>query len=280
MHPSERFVAPHSILTGVPLKHLIDAKHVALIAESFAAVDAAFNTQQFTAQATEGLEALELKDRARKIAHALAQQLPKDVAHAAQIVTASLGKKLEVTQDYGLAPYYYMPHSEWIGQYGVADFESGLQANYEITQRYSAEFSIRPFIVAYESTCLQQLHRWCHDPNPHVRRLVSEGTRTRLPWAMRLKNIQAQPQLTLPLLEQLKDDPELYVRRSVANHLGDIAKDHLELALKISRRWLEESHHMQDRSQAKNRRWLIRHALRYPAKKQNAMALEIRTAAK
>jgi 3-methyladenine DNA glycosylase AlkC len=280
MHPSEHFIAPNTILTGVPLKQLIDAQLVALIAKSFVAIDTDFNSQRFIACASEGLEALELKDRARHIAHALAEELPKNIEAATQRVIASFGKKLEVTQDYGLAPFYYMPHSEWIGLYAVADLKSGLRANYELTQRYTAEFSIRPFIIAHESACLRELDQWCQDRNPHVRRLVSEGTRARLPWAMRLKNIQAQPQLTLPLLEKLKDDPELYVRRSVANHLGDIAKDHLDLVLETCRRWLEESQKMPDRTQAKNRRWLIRHALRYPAKKQNAKALELRARAK
>jgi len=280
MHPSKRFVAPNTILTGVPLKHLIDDKLVALIAESFSAVDSKFDAKAFSTQATQGLEALELKDRARQIAHALHAQLPKDIPSACETVIQSFGAKLEVTKDYGLAPFFYMPHSEWIGLYAVADFRSGMRANYELTQRYTAEFSIRPFILEHEAACLKQLKAWCTDPNPHVRRLVSEGSRPRLPWAMRLNNIQAKPSLSLALLKKLKDDPELYVRRSVANHLGDLAKDHLELVLEICDRWLEESQAMQDSAQAKERRWIIRHALRYPAKKEVARALEIRLAAK
>lgn len=279
MHPSEKFSAPNTILTGVPLKHLIDAKLVGFIAESFVAVHPSFNAKKFTRDATKGLEDLELKDRARHIAHALAKQLPDDFDTAAEIVIASFGKKLAVTKDFGLTPFFYMAHSEWIGLNGVAHFESGLRANYELTQRYTAEFSIRPFIIEHEAACLQQLDQWCHDPNPHVRRLVSEGTRSRLPWAMRLRNVQARPQLTLPLLEKLKDDPELYVRRSVANHLGDIAKDHLDLVLETCARWLKESQAMADAAQAKNRRWLIRHALRYPAKKEHAQALALRARA-
>ncbi|MDQ8195064.1 hypothetical protein QEH59_11555 [Coraliomargarita sp. SDUM461004] len=280
MHPSEKFVAPNTILTGVPLKQLINAKHVALIAESFARVAPGFDSDIFTATATRGLEDLELKDRARHIAHALNAQLPQNTAQACEIVIHSFGAKLPATQDYGLAPFFYMPHSEWIGHYAINDFASGMRANYELTQRYTAEFSIRPFIIKHETACLQRLHSWCQDSSPHVRRLVSEGTRSRLPWAMRLKNIQLKPALSLPLLEQLKDDSELYVRRSVANHLGDIAKDHLNLALDTCTRWLAESRLILDELQAHNRRWLIRHALRYPAKKGNRRALDIRIAAK
>jgi len=280
MHPSERFVAPNTILTGVPLKHLIDGKLVALIAESFTAVDSHFDATAFCQAATQGLEALELKDRARHIAHALNAQLPQDIVQACETVIQAFGTKLAVTKDYGLTPFFYMPHSEWIGLYAVQDFACGMRANYELTQRYTAEFSVRPFIIEHESACLGQLDAWCTDPNPHVRRLVSEGTRPRLPWAMRLKNIQTTPQLSLPLLEKLNDDPDLYVRRSVANHLGDLAKDHLELVLDTVARWLKESQRMKDSTAAKNRRWIIRHALRYPAKKEDPHALEIRLAAK
>jgi len=280
MHPSERFVAPNTILTGVPLKHLIDAKLVALIAESFAVVDPKFNPKRFCEEASADLEALEFKGRARRIAHAINSQLAENSGAACETIIRSLGPKLDVTQNFGLAPLFYMPHAEWLGHYGIQDFESGMRANYELTQRSTAEFSIRPFIIEHQTSSLSLLAQWVTDPNPHVRRLVSEGTRSRLPWAMRLKNIQANPRLTLPLLEKLKDDPELYVRRSVANHLGDIAKDHLELVFNTCARWLKESEAMKDHLRAKNRRWIIRHALRYPAKKGNAIALKLRLAAK
>ena len=279
-HPIDRFTAPNTILTGVPLKKLIDATLVGYISESFAAIDSDFNKTNFIQEASKGLESLELKDRARHIAHALAHQLPDDRKNAAKIIVASLGPELEVTKDYGLTPFFYMAHSEWIAHYAIGDLESGLLASYELTKRYTSEFCIRPFIVKYESETLDRLYGWCEDSNPHVRRLASEGTRSRLPWAMRLKNIQQKPKLSLPILEKLKDDPELYVRRSVANHLGDIAKDHLELVLDLCTRWLEESQAMNDPDTAKNRRWVIRHALRYPAKKEHPRALEIRRAAK
>jgi 3-methyladenine DNA glycosylase AlkC len=93
---------------------------------------------------------------------------------------------------------------------------------------------------------------------------------------MRLPEFQADPKLSLPLLELLKDDPKLYVRRSVANHLGDIAKDHLEVALDVCEEWLEEVRRPEDEAVADNRRWIVRHAVRHPAKKGNARAIKIR----
>lgn len=116
------------------------------------------------------------------------------------------------------------------------------------------------------------LNSWAADPDPRVRRLCSEGTRPRLPWGLRIPSLIANPQPVLPLLERLKDDPSLYVRRSVANHLGDIAKDHPEWVFQLCDRWLSGA--------SNDRKWLIRHALRYPAKQGNAAALAIRASAK
>lgn len=109
---------------------------------------------------------------------------------------------------------------------------------------------------------------WTGDKDPHVRRLCSEGTRPRLPWAIRIPQFVSDPSCTIGILERLKDDPDLYVRRSVANHLGDMAKDHREFVYKVCSRWLRNS--------TPERNWLIRHALRYPAKLGEQMAIELR----
>jgi 3-methyladenine DNA glycosylase AlkC len=143
-----------------------------------------------------------------------------------------------------------------------------MRAQYELTRRFSAEFSIRPFLIRWPERTVAQLLAWTSDPDPHVRRLCSEGTRPRLPWGTRIPGFIKDPRPTLPILEALKDDPELYVRRSVANHLGDIAKDHPELVFDLCRRWVKGA--------SAERNWLIRHAVRHPAKKGFEAALEIR----
>ena len=146
-----------------------------------------------------------------------------------------------------------------------------MQAQYQLTKRFSAEFSMRPFLIEQQQRTIEQLNLWASDSDPHVRRLCSEGSRPRLPWAKRIPALIKDPTPVIPLLESLRDDSSLYVRRSVANHLGDIAKDHLDLVFEICERWLDES--------SNNTRWMIRHALRYPAKKGNRQALELRTRA-
>lgn len=275
-HPSQRFIAPSTIQHGVPLKELMGRKLIALIGESLAAVVPGFDLQRFQARAVKDLDKLELKERALSIAHAMAEQMPASFDELAPLLMKSFGPPLEATDGNGLAPFFYFPHTHLIAAYGVSSFESGMAANYEVTMRFTAEFSIRPFLIEHRSKCLKVLRGWAKDTNAHVRRLVSEGTRPRLPWAMRLPEFQADPTLSLPLLELLKDDPELYVRRSVANHLGDIAKDHLEVALDLCEAWLDELKRSDDEAVADNRRWIVRHAVRHPAKKGNARAIKIR----
>ena len=150
-------------------------------------------------------------------------------------------------------------------------FEISMKAQYELTRRFSAEFSMRPFLIRWPDRTLTRLLKWTRDPDPHVRRLCSEGARPRLPWAIRIPAFIVDPKPFLPILEAPKDDPDLYVRRSVANHIGDIAKDHPELAFEICRRWLAGA--------SRERKWLIRHALRYPVKKGVKAALQLRKSA-
>jgi 3-methyladenine DNA glycosylase AlkC len=143
---------------------------------------------------------------------------------------------------------------EFVARRGLATPDRALQVLHALTQRFTAEFAIRPFIVQHPALVFATLQRWTQDPSDHVRRLVSEGSRPRLPWGLQLKALVADPSPTLPLLRALQDDPSEYVRRSVANHLNDIAKDHPALVAD----WLRT--HLPDAPPA--RRTLLRHASR------------------
>lgn len=263
---------------GVPLKTMFGRQAVTLLAESIAAVHAGFPAARFTKQALAGLDDLELMPRATHLAHALAAHLPGDPADATRILIAALGPELTTTEGNGLAVFFYLPHVRFIQHHLIDHVTLGMQANYAVTKRFTAEFSVRPYLLRHPRETLTLLKRWARDENPHVRRLVSEGTRPRLPWAERLKPFQDDPAPTLALLELLKDDPELYVRRSVANHLGDIAKDHPSVAFSTCQRWLDEVAGDTD-ERSRNRRWLIRHAVRLPAQKGVAAAVRLRRAA-
>lgn len=209
-----------------PLKNHFGPEIPKRIAGMISAVFPRFDAQAFLDEAFKGYEDLHLTPRGWQIARALRRHLPDDFAAAADILIASLGPKLDRTEGLGMAPFLYLPHVLFVAEYGLDHFELSMRAQYELTQRFTAEFGIRPFLVRYPEQTLARLTAWTGDPSVHVRRLVSEGTRPRLPWAPRLRAFQANPRPVLALLERLKDDPELYVCRSVANNLNDIGKDH------------------------------------------------------
>jgi 3-methyladenine DNA glycosylase AlkC len=248
-----------------PMKNRFGAAIPKTIGGMVAAVYPAFPLRAFLAEALRGYADLELMARGRHIARALAQHLPADYPQAVEILVASLGHRLVHTENPGMAPFLYLPHVLFVAEFGLEHFELSMGAQYELTQRFTAEFSIRPFLERYPQPTLERLRAWASDPSPHVRRLVSEGTRPRLPWAPRLRVFQRDPQPVLALLELLKDDPVLYVRRSVANNLNDIGKDHPRLLVQTARRWA--------RGASPERQWIIRHALRAAVKRADNAAL-------
>jgi 3-methyladenine DNA glycosylase AlkC len=249
-----------------PLKLFFSEEVVRSIAGEFKGVYPAFRERAFVTACMTGLEDLELSARASHIAEVMYKHLPRPFAAAAGILVASLGPEIPPTGENGLAPLRYWPHVVFVQKYGLDDFETAMHAQYELTKRFSAEGSVRAFLVKYPAETYARLTAWAKDPNAHVRRLVSEGTRPRLPWAPRLRAFQQDPRPVLALLELLKDDPERYVQRSVANNLNDIAKDHPDLIADICRTWLADA--------SPGRRWIVKHALRSLVKNGHRGALE------
>lgn len=231
------------------------------------AVYPAFNTAAFVGQITGQLDGKEMKERTAIFAAALHDYLPASFPRAWAVLSATL--EAEVVGAAGALDrgWHYWPMAQFIEQYGLDDFEVSMQAMYEITQKHTAEFAIRPFLLRYPERTLAVLHEWAHDENHHVRRLVSEGTRPRLPWGMRLNQFIADPTPTLALLEKLKDDPSEYVRRSVANHLNDISKDNPERVRQTVARW--------KRGATPERERLLRYALRSLVKAGDPAALRL-----
>ena len=230
-------------------------------------VESDFAASEFVDRCLVGYESMELTERARHIAGVLADHLPSDRARALAIVTNALGPEIEETELTGMDGFLYLPLVFFVADKGLDHFEAAMTAQYELTKRFTAEFSIRAFLDRYPDATLARLREWAGDSNVHVRRLVSEGSRPRLPWAPRLRAFQSDPQPVIELLELLKDDPEEYVRRSVANNLNDISKDHPDLVVEIARRWW-------DGAPAPRRR-LVRHGLRTLIKQGHPGALAV-----
>jgi 3-methyladenine DNA glycosylase AlkC len=242
-----------------PLKNYFDAPRVRAIGAMFHAVWAGFPLERFAEEAARGLETLELLDRGRHIGAALARALPADRVEALAILVASLGPPLSRGGTWGMSPFTYLPHSSFVAEACLEVPDAALDAQHALTQRFTAEFCIRPFLHRHPARTFARLALWADDPEDHVRRLVSEGTRSRLPWATRVPGLRDEVDRVLALLVRLRDDPSEYVRRSVANNLNDIGKDDPARLLRVATEWMEEA--------PAPRRALLAHALRDRVKK-------------
>ena len=242
-------------------KNLLNADTVHAAATQLQRAWPKFDARRFETLALQGLDGLELKARALHLCDALEATLPADFAQAAAIIERSLAPTRDDedlsalrSSDAGLAGWVVWPLSEVVARRGLAEPQRALRLLHALTQRFTAEWAIRPFIEGFPELSFATLARWTRDPSAHVRRLVSEGSRPRLPWGAQLKGLIEDPSPTLPLLRALQDDPSAYVRRSVANHLNDIAKDHPSLIVA----WLAE--HLPHAPPP--RRALLKHACR------------------
>jgi 3-methyladenine DNA glycosylase AlkC len=244
-------------------KNHINVDLVRKIANSIHRVYPTFRKAELISAADE-LKPLELKGRVRWVSAKLKELLPPNYPEALKILLRS-------TEDNVLSGFGLWPYTDFIENYGLEHRDLSLRALYQLTEKFTGEFAVRPFLQKYEKETLKQLQAWATDKNEHVRRWVSEGTRPRLPWGLRLQSFIKDPSPTIPLLEKLKYDEELYVRKSVANHLNDIAKDHSWFLIDLLTRWQKEAPQKhQDKID-----WITRHALRTLIKNGNPAALKL-----
>ena len=251
------------------LKTFFSPSLVRRLAADLARVHGSFPASRFVKDACAGLDDLELLARGRHIARALEKHLPPSYSDAVTVLLRSLGPEHASDEllGAGMAPFFYLPHTIFVAERGLDEFEVSMQAQYELTKRFSAEASIRPYLVRYPERTFERLRAWAADSNPHVRRLVSEGTRLRLPWAARVAWLDEHPEHVVALLDLLKDDPASLVRRSVANNLNDLGKVHPHLMLQTCAAWLQQA--------SPERRDLVEHALRGAVKRGVPEALRL-----
>jgi 3-methyladenine DNA glycosylase AlkC len=243
------------------LKDFVDAALVEAIGNRFAAVVAGFDRDGFVTEATATLEQLELKDRIALVATALAGRLPGAFPEASRVVVAATGC--------GEAPsgWEAWPLATFIELYGSEHPEAALDAMETVTRFASCEFAIRPLLEKHPEETFDRLRRWITHEDEAVRRLVSEGTRPLLPWGRRVAALREDPRRGMELAGVLRSDPSEGVRRSVANHLNDVSKDHPEIALETAARWASEGlAEVYD---------VVAHGLRTLIKRGNPSAMEI-----
>jgi 3-methyladenine DNA glycosylase AlkC len=219
----------------------------------------AFPRRRFTRGLGDALAPLALMARVDLLASRLADALPGSFDTAAKVLWGTLDSA-------SFTGWMTLPCGTYVARAGIDHPDTALPLLAGLTPRWSSEGPVRPFIARHRDLTYQHLHRWALDPDEHVRRLVSEGTRPRLPWAPRLRELVADPTPNIELLDRLVDDPSPYVRRSVANHLNDISKDHPGIALDLARTW---------QPQGDGAAWVASHGLRTLVKRGDRGALAI-----
>ena len=241
------------------LKHEIGPALVRDLAHELRQAWPDFPSQRMTRGVAAALEPLELLARVDLLAERLASALPLDFGAAAGVLWGAL-------ESPAFTGWMTLPCGTFVARSGLGHPEAALPLLAGLSPRWSSEAPIRAFVEHHPETTYRHLHEWCGHDDEHVRRLVSEGTRPRLPWAPVLRGLVADPSPNVPLLDRLVDDPSAYVRRSVANHLNDISRDHPDLALDLAAAWLA-------RSEDAGR--VVRHGLRTLVKRGDSRALAL-----
>lgn len=244
--------------TPALLKDILGPAALVTIADAGATASPRFDRSAFLSAASAGLDALSIMERVRHIADALRPALPGDYPVALDILRAMAPRLTHGFQAIAV--------TEYVARYGLGDFDRSMAALADLTRFGSAEFAIRPFLAHDTGRALATMTRWAGAADEHVRRLASEGGRPRLPWAARVPALKDDPTLAAPILETLRADPSLYVRKSVANHLNDIAKDRADWLLDRLAKWPQDDPRTV---------WIIRHALRTLIKQGDPAALAL-----
>ncbi len=208
-------------------------------------------------------ESRELKQRMKHIALVMHEFMPAKYEQA----TGKIKDIITTLRKNGInGGLEYMIFTEYVDNFGIDHYDTSMEAFEFITQFISCEFAIRPFILRYPEKAMKQMLVWSKHESLHVRRFASEGCRPRLPWSMALPFLKKDPSPILPILENLKDDPSEFVRKSVANNLNDIVKDNPEVVLGIVKRWQGHSPRTD---------WIIKHGSRTLLRKANPQAMKI-----
>jgi 3-methyladenine DNA glycosylase AlkC len=248
-------------------KHLVNEASATRLARELAAVHAAFDARGYVREVVRTLPELELKPRIRLLSDTLVRYLPSHYPDALAILLGTLGPPLGEGEGAGASAFYYWVHASFVEHHGLAHPELSLAAMREITQRSTAEFAVRPYLHQHLERTLAFLRTCARDPNPHVRRWVSEGTRPYLPWGTRVPALVREPAHGLALLELLRGDASAYVRTSLANHLNDVSKLDAAVAIGAVRRWLADG--------VPGAEWVAQRALRGLVKAGHADALAV-----
>lgn len=228
-----------------PLKNLYNEEFLSNLCKELRCQYRKFDTDGFHSHVlNRNWKKMELKERMKHISESLYVFLPKRYSESIEVLMATSTK---------FSGFEYMFFPGFVELFGLNEYEWSIPALEHFTKYSSSEYAVRPFIELYDKKMMKQMMSWANSGNHHVRRLASEGCRPRLPWSMALPEFKQDPTPVLRILEKLKNDKSEYVRKSVANNLNDISKDHPQLVIDVAKKWLGNN---------EQRNWIVKHGCR------------------
>lgn len=240
------------------LKDIYSEEKLTEITAAFKGVVATFPTEEFLDQVqSDGWESLSLRQRHERLARVLMTCLDGAFYQVAPILQ-EVG-----SQVHGFS-WLFLP--DVVALFGLNDFQDSMETLGVLTESSSAEFAIRPFLAQDFNRTFEHMKSWSVSENEHHRRLASEGLRPHLPWGKKIPNLEHHRLAIWSILEELKGDNSLYVRKSVANHLNDWTRTHPEEVLDLLESW-------QGSSQETD--WIIKRAARNLLKSGHPRALAL-----
>jgi len=241
------------------LKDWYDTEFAKMLSGKLVSVFTDFDVKAFVAAYEKGHQNFELKGRVKYLADLLYNHLPFDIYRSLDILSRILGDENPNETGMFTEFYWLMPVASYVEVYGQQAPEASLHFIEELTKRHTGEFAIRPFITNHTDITLQHINRWAISKNFHLRRLAVEGLRPRLPWASKLTLFINNPEPVFSVIEKMKDERVMFVKKSVGNLLNDYLKENEEPTMALLNKWYDTNN--------ADTLWIIKHALRNKTKK-------------
>lgn len=238
-----------------PFKNKFNKKSASEIALALMRVYPSFDKKSFLKNIDQEISTLELKERVSFLAKRIKKFLPEDLKKSLEIIRDAIKKDADKEKSF-LAGFTAWPLMEFVSLFGLDEFDLSMNVLKEGTVIFTGEFAVRNFFIFDQEKTMSFFYHWAEDKNEHVRRLASEGSRPLLPWGKKLTNVVLDPNTTWGLLEKLKKDESLYVRKSIANHINDHSKNHPDFVIKKLLKWKKAKDYNQ------NLEWIVKHGTR------------------
>lgn len=236
-------------------KEYYDTEYLKLISQKIKTVYPPFQSEKFIQHTNKELENKELFVRLDHIVNSFERYLTPSYEQNLKIFSQILGEKLKTSTGMFSEGWWLWPIGRYIERHCTQNPQASLLFIYELTQRFTGEFAIRPLLINNPKIVIQTCNKWSTDKSVHVRRLASEALRIRLPWAQKTNIVLNYIPEYITILTQLNSDPDKFVQKSVANNINDLFKEDPKLAKKIISDWNKNN-------PTKHTLWIIKHATR------------------